>query len=176
MLTLVVAAAAAVADSEKFEWLSEDVDGGAVPAATGAPLDMALDSHHQPHIFYSAAFELPHTYRYATRDAATGNWTVETVDTFGFKYGTFSAQTHIVMDKNDRPHVLYTMEGTGPSPCPGCSSCVSCSGPPPPCCNQPDNSCCDPSMWGSLFYATKVALPAHPIRSQPALVVAMVST
>lgn len=47
MLTLVVAAAAAVADSKKFEWLSEDVDGGAVPAATGAPLDMALDSHHQ---------------------------------------------------------------------------------------------------------------------------------
>eukprot|EP00041_Stephanoeca_diplocostata_P017625 m.359898 g.359898 ORF g.359898 m.359898 type:complete len:452 (+) comp20766_c1_seq1:244-1599(+) len=138
---------------QQWQWVSENVDGGQSPAATGAPLEMALDSKRQPHIFYTAAFELPHAYKYATR-IGTGKWNVETVDTYTPKYGTFSAATHIAIDSKDQIHVLYTMEGIDPSPCAGCSSCVQCNGPPPPCCQQ-NQDCCDGAQWGALYYAVR---------------------
>lgn len=114
---------------------------------------MALDSKLQPHIFYTAAFELPHAYKYATRTEA-GDWNVEIVDTYTPKYGTFSAATHIAIDKKDQVHILYTMEGIDPSPCAGCSSCVQCIRPPPPCCQQ-NQDCCDGAQWGALYYAVR---------------------
>jgi hypothetical protein len=167
----------------ELEWVSTDVDGGTTPDATGAPLSLALDADSNPHLFYTAAFELPHNYRYATRDT-DGGWKVEVVDAYTPKDGTFNADTHLQLDSTGTPHVsdktnhpklpnyplvtplpppsppppmqvIYTMEGIDPSPCIGCSSCVSCPGiKPPPCCST-DQSCCDGGQWGELWYATR---------------------
>lgn len=158
----VVAALAAVAGAvpaptaSDMVWASTDVDGGSVPAATGAPVSLAMDANRQPHLFYSAAFELPHTYRYAT-PAADGSWDIENVDTFPFKYGTFDADTHIALDAKGGVHVLYTKEGVDPSPCAGCSSCASCPGSTPPACCATNPGCCDGPQWGELWYATRSA-------------------
>ena len=136
-----------------LEWVSEDVDGGFSPLATGAPLDLQLDSKQQPHIFYSAAFEMPHQYLYAHRQS-DGSWIKEVVDVYDSKYGTFDADTHLVIDKDDHVHVLYTKEGTDPEPCAGCSDCDTCSGATPRCCAS-DPNCCDAPMWGELWYAVR---------------------
>ncbi len=106
MAILTGIAIASISSAAEREWSFTQIDGGATPDATGSPISFVLDAQDRPHIAYTAAFSLPHDYRYAFHDGET--WHVETIDSWPFAYGTFFADISIALDADGRPHVAYT--------------------------------------------------------------------
>jgi len=91
-------------------WTIKEVDGGMAPNATGDPLSFDFTPTGDPQVAYTAAFELPHQYKFASRGSDGKTWSVEVFDTYQDRYGTFFAGVSLATDRQGRPHVAYTKD------------------------------------------------------------------
>eukprot|EP00039_Didymoeca_costata_P017480 m.324053 g.324053 ORF g.324053 m.324053 type:complete len:379 (-) comp16540_c9_seq1:113-1249(-) len=89
-------------------WSFETVAGGASPNMEGAPIAFAMEKTGAPHVAYTAAFELPHSYYYGTKKQ--GSWQTTEFDTYPLRYGTFEAGLDIAIDSKGCSHMCYTKD------------------------------------------------------------------